>query len=56
MDPKLSETQRRRLKRGRGAWPKWLRSKHLIRWLFYLGPLIYRIARLARMIFGPEDG
>jgi hypothetical protein len=48
------EPRRRRLKRKRERWPKWLRSKHLIRWLYILGPLIFRLVRMFRSLFGPD--
>jgi hypothetical protein len=51
-----AEPRRRRLKRERTAWPKWLRSRHLVRWLFILGPLVYRILRTVRMLFSTDDG
>jgi hypothetical protein len=51
----LIESRRRRLKRKGMRWPKWLRSKFLIRWLFILGPLVYRAVRMFRMLFGPDE-
>lgn len=45
------EPRWQRLKRKRGQWPKWLRSKHLIRWLFVLGPLVFRLIRIFRNLF-----
>lgn len=48
MKQDFAEPRRQRLKRTKKAWPKWLRSKHLIRWLFYIGPLIYRVVRVVR--------
>ena len=56
MKQDTTEPRRQRLKRIKRAWPLWLRSKRLIRWLFYVGPLIYRIFRAVRMLFNTEGG
>lgn len=56
MKPDIAEPRRQRLKRFKKAWPKWLRSKHLIRWLFYLGPPVYRIVRAVRALLDSEGG
>lgn len=52
----IAEPRRRRLKRRRRVWPKWLRSKHLIRWLMIFGPHAYRLWRLVNSLRGTEDG
>lgn len=52
MDP-LTEPRKQRLKRKKRAWPKWLRSKYLIRWLFFWGPFVYRVIKF---LFGDDDG
>lgn len=49
------ESRRRRLKRNRRRWPKWLRSRHLIRGLYIIGPLIFQLVRTIRAVFGPDE-
>lgn len=56
MEQDLAEPRRQRLKPVKKAWPKRLRSKYLIRWLFYLGPLVYRIVRAARALLDSDGG
>lgn len=56
MKQDIAESRRQRLKRIKKAWPKWLRSKYLIRWLFYLGPLVYRFVSAIRAFFDSEGG
>jgi hypothetical protein len=56
MKEDVTEPRRQRLKRIKKAWPRWLRSKHLVRWLFYLGPLVYRIVRAIRALLNSEGG
>ncbi len=56
MDPFNTEPRKQRLKRKRRAWPIWLRSKHLIRGLYILGPFVYRLYKMARAILGFDDG
>lgn len=51
-----TEPRKQRLKRKRRAWPRWLRSKRLIRWLFLAGPFVYRIYRMVLSIFVDDDG
>lgn len=51
-----AEPRRRRLKRMGRAWPRWLRSEHIIRWLIILGPHIYRLWKMVHSIVRPEDG
>lgn len=41
-----TERQRRQPKRKKKQWPKWLRKRFLIRWLFLLGPILFRLWRL----------
>lgn len=55
MEP-WTEPRKQRLKRRRRAWPKWLRSKHVIRWLFIGGPFVYRLYKVVVSIFGADDG
>ena len=55
MEP-WTEPRKRRLKRTRRAWPKWLRSKSLIRWLFIGGSFVHRLYKMALSIFGGDDG
>ena len=52
----LTEPRKRRLKRKRQAWPKWLRSKLLIRWLFIGGAFVYRLCKAVLSVFGDDDG
>lgn len=56
MTLKDTEPQQQRLKRNQKRWPKWLRSKHLARWLIKYGPLIFRILRLVFVLFDNRDG
>jgi hypothetical protein len=51
-----TEPRKQRLKRKRRAWPQWLRSKHLIRWLFVLGPLVYRIYKVVSTVLKDDGG
>jgi hypothetical protein len=51
-----TEQRQRQSKRRRRKWPKWLRSQLLIRLLFTLAPMIYRIVRLLRDLTGLDDG
>ena len=51
-----TERRQRRLRQNRKAWPKWLRSKNLIRWALICGPHVYRLWRLFRSLFGDGDG
>lgn len=55
MEP-WTEPRKQRLKRKRRAWPKWLRSKRLIRWLFIGGPFVYRLYKAVLSAFGGDDG
>jgi hypothetical protein len=55
MEP-WTEPRKQRLKRKRRAWPKWLRSKQLVRWLFVAGPFAYRIYKMVFSIFSSDDG
>ena len=50
-----TEPRERRLKRRRRAWPKWLRSKHILRWLFIGGPFVYRVYKAIVSALGLDD-
>ena len=50
----LTEPRKRRLKRKQRAWPHWLRSKYLIRWLFVIGPFVYRVYKFVLFILGTQ--
>lgn len=45
-----TEQQQRRLKKKRKRWPKWLRTPFLIRWVFLLGPILFRLWRLYQAV------
>jgi|GEM_PF-1796826 len=56
MTLKDTEPQQQRLKRTGKRWPKWLRSKYLIRWLIKYGPLIFRLVRIVILLIHAKDG
>jgi len=49
------ESQQRRQSDKEKRWPKWLRSKFLVRGLLRLGPLIYSLIRFIYRIWNNED-
>ncbi len=49
------EPPQRRLGEKKKGWPKWLRSKFLIRGLLKLGPLAYDFTRLIYRLWNHED-
>lgn len=48
--------RRRRRPKSGGRWPKWLRSPRLLRWVFIVGLLIFRLWRFLNWLMGPPDG
>lgn len=50
-----AERRQRRSRWKQRKWPKWVRSKRLIRWLFLGGAFVYRLWRLVRFFIGSAD-
>ena len=56
METSKTERQQQQSKRKKMRWPKWLRGRFLIRWLFILGPFAFRIWRLFQAFKSMFDG